>query len=69
MEYSQAPSLLADVMETDKVFQNFQVDADFPSIGRRTFVLNARKMTAPGDGNRSLILLAMEEIMGSEKQI
>jgi two-component system CheB/CheR fusion protein len=61
--------LLSHVLKNDRVFQNFRVEADFPSIGRRTLVLNARKMTAPGDGNRSLILLAMEEIMGSEKQI
>jgi len=54
--------LLSDVLETGQVFQDFKVEADFPSIGLRTLLLNARKVTATGDGGRPLILLAMENI-------
>ncbi|MHB8109943.1 MAG: PAS domain-containing protein, partial [Syntrophorhabdaceae bacterium] len=59
--------MLSDVLKNGKIFENFKVDADFPSIGRRTLVLNARKMVSPGDGGRALILLAMETTAGSEK--
>jgi len=54
--------LLSDVLETGKVFENFKVEADFPSAGWRTLLLNARKITAIGNRGRSLILLAMENV-------
>ncbi len=54
--------LLSEVLKTGKVFENFKVEADFPSVGWRTLLLNARKITAIGDRNRSLILLAMENV-------
>ncbi|MBP1749354.1 MAG: putative sensor protein [Deltaproteobacteria bacterium] len=56
--------LLSEVLKTGKVFEDFKVEADFPSIGWRTLVLNARKIRAIGEEGRSLILLAMENVTG-----
>ena len=60
--------LLSDVLETGQVFEDFKVEADFPSIGLRTLLLNARKVMAIGDGGRPLILLAMENVKGPPSQ-
>ena len=49
-------------MKTDKVFEDFRVDADFPHLGPRTMLLNARKIKAASDGTNPLILLAMEDV-------
>ncbi len=56
--------LLSEVLKTGKVFEDFRVEADFPSIGWRTMLLNARRIKTTGDENRSFILLAMEDITG-----
>ena len=49
--------LLSDVMKNDKVFEDFRVEADFPCIGPRTMLLNARKMRqrATGTGPSSCL--------------
>ncbi|HME45299.1 MAG TPA: chemotaxis protein CheB [Syntrophorhabdales bacterium] len=54
--------LLAKVAKADKVFEDFRVDADFPSIGPRTMLLNARKIKTTSAGSKPLILLAMEDV-------
>jgi two-component system CheB/CheR fusion protein len=54
--------LLTNVMKTDKVFEDFRVDADFPRLGLSSILLNARKIKAAGDGTNPLILLAMEDV-------
>lgn len=54
--------LLNKVSKSGKVFQDFRVEADFPGIGPRTMLLNARKIKAASDGTKPLILLAMEDI-------
>ncbi|MGD0231235.1 MAG: PAS domain-containing protein, partial [Syntrophorhabdales bacterium] len=54
--------LLTNVMKTGKVFEDFRVDADFPRLGLRTMLLNARRIKAKGDGSGALILLALEDI-------
>ncbi len=56
--------LLADVTKTGKVFEDFRVDADFPHLGPRTMLLNARKIEATIDGSGPLILLAIEDVTG-----
>ncbi|HLD47471.1 MAG TPA: PAS domain-containing protein, partial [Desulfobaccales bacterium] len=52
--------LLEEILPRDRVFQDFAVDADFPLIGRRTMLLNARRL--PREGRPDLILLALEDI-------
>jgi two-component system, chemotaxis family, CheB/CheR fusion protein len=49
--------LLGKVLPHDKVFDNFEVQHDFPDIGTRTLLLNARRID-----HLQLILLAMEDI-------
>ena len=54
--------LLKSVIETDKVLEDFRVDADFPHLGPRAMLLNARKIKAGSDGTHPVILLAMEDV-------
>ncbi|MGO9378120.1 MAG: CheR family methyltransferase [Dissulfurispiraceae bacterium] len=53
--------LLEDILSQNSVFKDFKVDHEFPSIGRKKMLLNARKIAQqePAD---TLILLAMEDI-------
>jgi two-component system CheB/CheR fusion protein len=53
--------LLDEVLPERKVFADFRVDHEFPEIGRRVFLLNARTL-ALGEEESSLILLAMEDV-------
>src|SRR6476646_9889451 len=41
--------------------EGFEVEHDFPSIGRRTMLVNARKIFRPGDHD-GFILLAIEDV-------
>lgn len=49
--------LLLDVLPTDNQFDGFEVEHDFETIGRRTMLLNGRRLD-----NVQLILLAIEDI-------
>jgi len=53
--------LLDELLPTDGKFDDFQVDRDFPDVGRRTMLLNARWLHV-GDENSRLILLAIRDI-------
>jgi signal transduction histidine kinase/DNA-binding response OmpR family regulator len=52
-------TLLETVMRTGSVFNDFELEHDFPSIGHRVMVLNARKLR-PGS-HAELLVLAMED--------
>lgn len=56
---------LADLLETvlprDSSFEGYVVDHDFPGIGRRKMLLNARRLVS-GAGEPPMILLAMENV-------
>jgi len=52
--------LLEDIIPQHTEFRDFEVTHDFPVIGRRTMLLNARKLSEPGV-NREVFLLAMED--------
>jgi two-component system CheB/CheR fusion protein len=52
--------LLEEILPNNRVFQDFSVDVDFPLIGRRTMLLNARRL--PREEHKDLILLALEDI-------
>ncbi|HLJ94629.1 MAG TPA: PAS domain S-box protein [Gemmataceae bacterium] len=54
-------TLLEEVLPHNHAFHDFEVEHDFPKIGRRTMLLNARRVRAPADG-RELILLAIEDV-------
>ncbi len=63
-DISVLEDLLKNVMKSDKVFEDFRVEADFPRLGPRTMLLNARKLKAASDGSGPLVLLAMEDATG-----
>ncbi len=58
--------LLEGILSQNTPFENFRVESNFPGIGPRVLLLNARRM-ASGDPRKGLILLAMEDVTGSSK--
>jgi PAS domain S-box-containing protein len=60
-DISALRSLLEEVLPKDSPIYNFEVERDFPIIGRRTMLLNARKTFRVGNNTQS-ILLAIEDI-------
>jgi transcriptional regulator with GAF, ATPase, and Fis domain len=53
--------LLEEILPKESMVENFEVTKDFPSLGRRAMLLNARKL--PGENNPAgRILLAIEDI-------
>ncbi len=51
---------LKEALATDTWLQDVEVEAEFPSIGRRTMSLNARRLH-PDGGTRGRLLLAIED--------
>ena len=60
-------TLLENILLNDQHFQDFEVEQDFPKIGRHTMLLNARRLTG-GEGNHALILLAIEDVTERKRQ-
>ncbi len=56
--------LLDDVLQRDKTFENVEVIHDFPTIGRKKMILNARRILKKS-GETQLILLAIEDVTDS----
>jgi len=56
----QLRELLEEILPRDSHFDDFEVDGEFESIGRRSMVLNARRLPSVG-GILGLILLAIED--------
>jgi two-component sensor histidine kinase len=54
-------TLLEKILPERRVMEDFEVVGDFPNIGRRTMLLNARKVFYEGQSNTTL-LLAFEDI-------
>lgn len=52
--------LLVDIIPRHTTIEKYEVEHEFPSIGRRTMLLNARKIFYEGNGATSL-LLAIED--------
>ena len=53
-------TLLEDIVPQSSVFNDFELEHDFPSIGRKVMLLNARKLR-PGDHSEFLVL-AIEDV-------
>ncbi len=53
-------TLLEDIVPKSSVFNDFQLEHDFPVIGRRVMLLNARRLQAGHHGE--LLVLAMEDV-------
>jgi PAS domain S-box-containing protein len=58
--------LLEKIIPRNTQFQNFEVDHEFPTIGRKIMVLNARQIFSNGIG-APRILLAIEDITERKK--
>ncbi len=55
--------LFEDILPNDTVFNAFEVDHEFPGVGRKILLLNARQIFRKKIGSH-IILLAMEDITG-----
>jgi PAS domain S-box-containing protein len=53
--------LMEKVLPENKPIENFEIEDDFPELGRRVFNLNARKISQPGN-NAHRMLLVFEDI-------
>jgi signal transduction histidine kinase/DNA-binding response OmpR family regulator len=53
-------TLLEDIVPKSSVFNDFELEHDFPALGRRVMLLNARKLQAGHHGE--LLVLAMEDV-------
>ncbi len=59
--------LLEKVLARDLVFDGYVLEHDFPVIGRRRLILNARRVVGQG-GETRRILLAMEDDRGAPSE-
>jgi two-component system CheB/CheR fusion protein len=53
--------LLEEIIPQNSTFKDFKVEHDFPRIGQKIMLLNARRLPAAGE-HPSLILLAIEDV-------
>jgi PAS domain S-box-containing protein len=58
----QLRELLEDVLPQNYAFDNFEVEHDFPGIGQKSMLLNARRIQRSDSPDNGLILLAIEDI-------
>ena len=54
-------TLLTDLLDCDRAFEDFAVTSDFPDVGKLTMMINARRIVNLHD-NTKLILMAFETI-------
>ncbi len=53
--------LFEEILVDASSFENYRVSAEFPKIGRRDFLLNARRLIR-NQGTPGMILVAMEDV-------
>jgi two-component system CheB/CheR fusion protein len=61
-------TFLEDVLARNSFFDDFEVMHDFPQIGRRTMLLNARRLELD-DGAPQMILLAIEDVTERQQAV
>ncbi len=52
--------LLEEILPRNNAFEDYEVEVELPKVGRRVFVLNARRLSLEGVGD--LVLLALEDM-------
>ena len=57
----QLRELLEEIIPQNRSIAHFDIEHDFPNIGRRTMRLNARRLSRP-EGEANQILLAIEDV-------
>lgn len=58
--------LMEEILPNDSQFLDFAVEHDFPRIGLKKMLLNARRLSL-GDDKQPMILLAIEEVAETAK--
>ncbi len=58
--------LLEDILPNSSVFNDFEVSHDFPQIGKKVMLLNARQLTQRAN-TKPMILLAIEDVTEHKK--
>ncbi|PYK97966.1 MAG: hypothetical protein DME19_14335 [Verrucomicrobia bacterium] len=56
--------LLEEIIPRNSHFENFELEHDFPGVGRKRMLLNARRIVYEKDAV-SMVLLAIEDVTGS----
>jgi PAS domain S-box-containing protein len=59
--------LMEKVLPENKPIENFEIEDNFPGLGRRVFNLNARKISQPGN-HAHRMLLVFEDITGRKQR-
>jgi two-component system CheB/CheR fusion protein len=59
-DISQLRKMLTDILKENKEFEGYEIEHDFPGIGHRIMLLNARRVQS--DARQDLILLAIEDV-------
>ena len=59
--------LLEDILPKTSSFDNFEVEHDFPGLGKRVMLLNARQIYQEAPNRKKLILIAIEDITEAKK--
>src|SRR3989339_503764 len=59
-------TLLSNILPKKSVFQNYEIEHEFKTIGKKNMILNARELKRGGSENR-LILLAIEDVTEKRK--
>ena len=54
--------LLENILPKETFFRDYEVDYEFPIIGRKIFILNARRVYSEDESLPALIILAMEDV-------
>src|SRR3989339_523637 len=60
--------LLSNVLSKKSVFQDYEIDHEFKTIGKKHMILNGREIKR-GNGKSRLILLAIEDVTEKRKAI
>jgi two-component system CheB/CheR fusion protein len=53
--------LLEEILPADNAFEDYEVNAEFPNLGRRTFLLNGRRLEQ-SEEKEEMILLVLEDV-------
>lgn len=59
--------LLEDILPKNTFFEDFKVEHDFPKIGKRVMMLNARRIHTLDTEEKPIILLAMEDFTNQKR--
>jgi two-component system, chemotaxis family, CheB/CheR fusion protein len=60
--------LLEEILPQNSHLEDYSVKHDFPGLGQRTILLNARRLTAEGKGTDK-ILLALDDVTGQSQRV